>query len=58
MVAKEDKKKNNCDCGDNCTCNQNNNIVIGYKYGLGFWLAGLTVWIIVSILVAALYYFL
>lgn len=33
-----------------------NQILDGFKYGFGFWLSGLTLWLLVSAVVAALYY--
>jgi hypothetical protein len=57
MATKEENTKKECQCGSGCDCDQNK-IMIGFKYGLGFWSAGLAIWIIISIIVAILYYFL
>ncbi|MDD3481129.1 MAG: hypothetical protein PHW75_02820 [Patescibacteria group bacterium] len=35
-----------------------NQVIDGFKYGFGFWLAGLSLWLLVSAVVAALYYIL
>jgi hypothetical protein len=50
-------KSKDCQCGEGCNCDQNK-IMVGFKYGFGFWLAGLATWVFVSIVIAILYYFL
>lgn len=35
-----------------------NQVFDGFKYGFGFWLAGLALWLLVLAVVAALYYLL
>lgn len=61
-MTKEDKvlKNKECQCGNgcNCGCDCQSLILAGFKKGFGFWLAGLTIWIIISMVVALLYYFL
>lgn len=53
MAEKKIEKKIATEC-----CVHHNPILLGFKLGLGFWLAGLAIWLIVSVIVAGLYYIL
>lgn len=50
----KEKKNKGCKCSENCGCHLKD-IIVGYKHGLGFWLSGLTVWLLVSLVIALLY---
>jgi len=52
----KEKKDKKCKCSEGCGCHFKD-ITVGYKHGLGFWLSGLTIWLLIS-LVIALFYFL
>jgi len=55
---KELKSNNGCQCSGGCVCGSQNPVLMGFKKGFGFWLSGLLVWLLVSAVVALLYYFL
>jgi hypothetical protein len=53
-VASDVAKQEKCSCDDDC-CSQNP-ILSGFKRGLGFWLAGLLVFLLVAAVTTALFY--
>ncbi len=59
-MAKESKevKTTDCNCGAACTCGEQNLILRGFKIGFGFWLAALTVFLLVMAVSTVLYYIL
>lgn len=54
MAKEKEVKKEVCSCGCGCDCE--NPILRGFKYGFGFWLAGLLVLLLVAAVTTALFY--
>jgi hypothetical protein len=52
MTKEKESKK--CECG--CGCQDANPVLTGFKYGFGFWLAGLLVFLLVAAVATALFY--
>lgn len=51
-MAKEKETKKECNCG--CDCQ--NPTLSGFKYGFGFWIAGLLVFLLIAAVATALFY--
>jgi hypothetical protein len=56
MVKEEQKKEKSPILQEGCVCQSK--VGDGFKWGLGFWLSAMLIWVIVSAIVAALYYYL
>ncbi|MDD3679104.1 MAG: hypothetical protein PHT36_02570 [Patescibacteria group bacterium] len=56
MAKENEKVKKQISVAKSCDCQKG--VGAGFKWGLGFWLSAMLIWIIVSAIVAALYYYL